>query len=159
MPTYSFQFEKINLGDLAPSIAQALVLAKAACEKAYAPYSHFKVGSAVLLDDGTYIVGSNHENAAYPAGICAERAALSSLDMSDHQRKVEAIVITYQSESEMKDPLSPCGICRQSIAEIQHWQKAPIAIYMCSPLDEIIKVADAKHLLPFGFNNDYLKMD
>jgi cytidine deaminase len=79
--------------------------------------------------------------------------------MSNHQRKVEAIVITYQSESEMKDPLSPCGICRQSIAEIQHWQKAPIAIYMCSPLDEIIKVADAKHLLPFGFNNDYLKMD
>lgn len=159
MPTYSFTFERCLLKDLAPSISKAVALAKDACAKAYAPYSHFKVGCAVLLDDNTYITGSNHENAAYPAGICAERAALSTLDMSNHERKVLAIIITYQSASEKQDPLSPCGICRQTIAEIEHWQKSPIAVYMCSPLDEIIKVADASHLLPFGFNNEYLKMD
>ncbi len=130
--------------------------AESAADKAYAPYSKFKVGAALLLTDGSVVTGANHENAAYPAGICAERAVLGVHDM-DGPAKVKAIAIAYKTaSSDPHPPLAPCGICRQSILEVQLHQAAPIAVYMSSPDGEVVMVEDASYLLPFHFSSSYL---
>lgn len=140
-----------------PAEAQDLVsAAEAAADKAYAPYSKFKVGAALLLTDGSIITGANHENAAFPAGICAERAVLGTHDM-DGPAKVRAIAIAYKTTgTDPHPPLSPCGICRQSILETQLHQKSPIAVYMSSPAGAVVMVEDASFLLPFHFSSEYL---
>ena len=86
--------------------------AKAAKETAYAPYSNFRVGAAVLLEDGTIETGCNVENASYGAAICAERTALTKIT-SNGRRDVKAILVTGDTE----DFITPCGICRQFIFE------------------------------------------
>lgn len=156
MQQFQFPFQRTQKALLPEDIRNLVAIAEATSQKAYAPYSHFKVGAAVLLEDGTILTGSNHENAAYPAGVCAERAALSALDMNDKTHRVKALAVTYLSEHDASKPISPCGICRQSILEVQQWQEAPIAVYMCSPEGEVIMVEDAGFLMPFSFGSDYL---
>lgn len=141
---------------MAPEAQDLISAAEAATDKAYAPYSKFKVGAALLLTDGSIITGANHENAAFPAGICAERAALGVHDM-EGPNKVKAIAIAYKTSHEQSHPpLAPCGICRQSILEAQLHQGTPIAVYMSSPDGEVIMVEDASYLLPFHFSSQYL---
>lgn len=84
----------------------------AAMERAYAPYSNFRVGAAVLASDGSVTEGCNVENAAYPSGICAERSAVSSA-IARGNRSFEAVLIA----TEAQDPTPPCGMCRQFIEE------------------------------------------
>ncbi|RYZ53090.1 MAG: cytidine deaminase [Sphingobacteriales bacterium] len=156
MQQFAFPFQHTTVNKL-PSDVQALIVsATEATAKAYAPYSHFKVGAAVLLEDGSVLLGSNHENAAYPAGVCAERAALSVLDMNDKTHRVKAIAVTYLGGDEHGKPISPCGICRQTILEVQQWQDHPIAVYMCNPDGEVIMIEDAGYLLPFSFGSEFL---
>ncbi|MCC6169819.1 MAG: cytidine deaminase [Caldilineaceae bacterium] len=88
-------------------VAQAL----AARQRAYAPYSHYAVGAAVLAADGSVILGCNVENAAYPATICAERVALTSAVAQD-KRDLVAIAVATENGG------SPCGACRQVMAEL-----------------------------------------
>jgi cytidine deaminase len=80
--------------------------------RAYAPYSRFRVGAALLAEDGTIHVGCNVENASYPAGTCAERAALAAAVSSGAQRFAGVLIC-----SEAQSPTPPCGICRQALAE------------------------------------------
>lgn len=141
---------------MAGEAQQLITTAEQAAERAYAPYSKFKVGAALLLTDGSIITGANHENAAYPAGICAERAVLGVHDM-DGAAKVRAIAVAYKSANgDPHPPLAPCGICRQSILETQLHQAAPITVYMSSPDGEVVMVEDASYLLPFHFSSAYL---
>lgn len=161
--SHQIQYTELSADEL-PKVVQSLIRqAKEAAEKAYAPYSHFKVGCAVLLDNGTILTGSNHENAAYPAGICAERAALSALDMTPSAPKVLQLAIHYVyatiNVATSTSYITPCGICRQTILEVQQWQGTPIEIYMCSPDNHVLKVANANDLLPFAFGKDYLQSD
>jgi cytidine deaminase len=156
MKKFQFPFKHTTTPKLSDEIQQLIAKAEGATNKAYAPYSHFKVGAAVLLEDGTILTGANHENAAYPAGVCAERAALSNLEMNEKAKKVKAIAVTYLSQEEYGKPISPCGICRQTILEVQQWQSSPIAIYMCSASGEVITLDNAEFLLPFSFGSEYL---
>jgi cytidine deaminase len=93
-------------------LAALTVRARAAMEHAYAPYSRFRVGAALLAADGSVTEGCNVENAAYPAGICAERAALAAA-VTRGVRDFSAIVIATESET----PTPPCGMCRQVLME------------------------------------------
>ena len=159
MEQFSFSYAKTSVGKLPERIAALIDAARHATALAYAPYSGFKVGAAVLMEDGSMISGANKENAAFSAGICAERAALSNISFGDHGNRVLAIAIAYKGEIGVTMPLSPCGVCRQFILEVQKQQGMPIAVYMTSPNDEVIVVDDAAHLLPLYFSNSFLKQE
>lgn len=156
MQQFGFPYQQSLKSQMAPAAQDLISAAEAAAEKAYAPYSGFKVGAALLLASGEVLTGSNHENASFPAGICAERAVLGNLEM-DESHKVQAIAIAYKTnKTDRHRPLSPCGICRQSILEAQMHQHSPITVYMSSPDGEVIMVEDAAYLLPFHFSSEYL---
>lgn len=156
MDSYTFPYQQYLKAELPAEMQELVSAAEAATGKAYAPYSNLKVGSAILMTDGKIVAGSNQENASYPVGICAERAALSGVAV-DEQNMVKAIAVSYLGgEGEGQKPIAPCGMCRQSILEMQHRQGFPIAVYMCSPAGQVIMVENAEHLLPFSFGSDDL---
>jgi len=121
-----------------------------AAKRAYAPYSHFNVGAAVLLKDGTIIEGSNQENMAYPSGLCAERVALFSAGASFPDIPVAAIAIVAVKDGNMQSAIAPCGGCRQVMLETEQRYGQPIRILLCGQ-HETVLVASAKNLLPLAF--------
>lgn len=126
-------------------------------KKAYAPYSQFRVGAALLLDNGKIILGSNQENAAYPSGLCAERVAIFHAGSVYPDAKILKIVITAASDTnQTKAPIPPCGSCRQSIAEYEIKQDTPIEIYFMGEIGEVYKSVSLKNLLPFMFDKKFL---
>ncbi|GGD87005.1 cytidine deaminase [Planktosalinus lacus] len=131
--------------------------AEKARERAYAPYSHFRVGAALLLDNGEVITGNNQENAAYPSGLCAERVAVFYANAQYPQNKIIQLVVTARSEKqEIKEPISPCGSCRQAIAEYEIKQNQPIEIYFMGETGNIYKTDSIKELLPLLFDKKHL---
>jgi cytidine deaminase len=125
-----------------------------AMHKAYAPYSGFSVGTALLLEDGTIVKGSNQENAAYPSGLCAERVAFFSAGASyPHLRIVAAAVTASSAQYTHGEPVSPCGACRQSMLEYELKQDTAIPLYMISPSGEILMAPSIKSLLPLYFES------
>jgi len=127
-------------------------------KNAYAPYSNFQVGTAVLLENGITIIGNNQENASYPAGVCAERVALLYAGARYPGITVKAIAISATSNTNPVDrPVSSCGICRQSMAEYEQKQKTPIEIFMMGEIGQVIKCDSVLHLIPFAFDNSFLK--
>lgn len=157
MEQFAFPFQTTQVAQLPAHIQQLIEEAAKATHYAYAPYSQFYVGAAALLADGSIKLGSNHENASYPAGICAERGLLSGINPLDAQQRIIAMAVNYTSKNDTSTPLSPCGICRQTILETQLAQDAPIALYMCSPDGNVLYVEDAAHMLPFYFSSKNLK--
>jgi cytidine deaminase len=126
-------------------------------KKAYAPYSQFRVGAALLLDNGKIILGSNQENAAYPSGLCAERVAIFHAGSIYPEAKILKMAITAASDNnQTKAPIPPCGSCRQSIAEYEIKQDTPIEIYFMGEIGEIYKSTSLKNLLPFMFDKKFL---
>ena len=126
-------------------------------KKAYAPYSKFKVGAAILLDNGKIVLGSNQENAAYPSGLCAERVAIFQAGSIYPDAKIIKIAINAASDiNQTQAPIPPCGSCRQSIAEYESKQEAPIEIYFMGEIGEIYKSESLKNLLPFMFEKKLL---
>jgi cytidine deaminase len=102
----------IDLSDNSRTVTVLRERAFAAMERAYAPYSNFKVGAALLASDGSIVEGCNVENAAYPAGICAERGAIAAA-VARGNRAFEPIVVATEAE----EPTPPCGMCRQVLEE------------------------------------------
>lgn len=126
-------------------------------ENAYAPYSNFSVGAAILLDNGTVVVGNNQENAAYPSGLCAERVAIFHASANFPKSKFLKIAIAASSSlKKVHRPVGPCGSCRQAIAEYEHKQDTPIEIIFMGETGGIIKTDSLSDLLPLGFNNSFL---
>jgi len=130
---------------------------KALCN-AYAPYSEFKVGASVLLNNGKLISGSNQENAAYPSGLCAERVALFHAKSKYPDSVIDAIAITANSDNfDINHPVTPCGACRQVIAEVESRQNREIRIIMKGQRGEIYVVNGISNLLPLMFKEENLK--
>ena len=126
-------------------------------KNAYAPYSKFRVGAAILLDNGEIVVGSNQENAAYPSGLCAERVAIFHAGAVYPEATILKIAITAASDNNSTAiPVPPCGACRQSIAEYEIRQNTPIKIYYMGETGEIHQSDSLKNLLPFMFDNKLL---
>jgi cytidine deaminase len=147
-----------NLNELPDDIHLLLNKAIEVRKKAYAPYSKFKVGAAVLLDNGEIVVGSNQENAAYPSGLCAERVAIFQAGSLYPDVKIKSIVISAASEQNTTaTPIPPCGACRQSIAEYELRQNTNIKIYFTGEMGDIYKSDSLKNLLPLLFNKNLLE--
>jgi cytidine deaminase len=140
-------------GDLLDLMNQAIEIRK----NAYAPYSKFRVGCAILLDNGKIVLGSNQENAAYPSGLCAERVAIFQAGAIYPEAKISKMAISATSdEKPVLAPIPPCGACRQSIAEYEFKQEIPIEIYFMGESGEVYKSDSLKNLLPFLFDKNYL---
>ncbi len=126
-------------------------------KNAYAPYSKFRVGVALLLDNGKIVLGSNQENAAYPSGLCAERVAIFQAGAVYPKAKIIKMAISAASDNNTTAaPIPPCGACRQSIAEYEYKQELPIAIYFMGEIGAIYKSDSLKNLLPFMFDKNFL---
>jgi cytidine deaminase len=141
-------------------VDDALLLeeAKKATGNAYAPYSKFRVGAAIRLSNGHILSGSNQENASFPAGICAERVVLSSASAGFPGVPVTDMALTYFNESGAGDrPISPCGICRQTLAEYEQRSGTAIRLILGGHSGEIFIVPKATDLLPFAFSSQELK--
>ena len=138
----------IELTNEQKSVVEA---AKKATSGSYSPYSHFKVGAALLLDNGQIITGSNQENAAYPSGLCAERTALFYAGANYPDVPVRKLaIISRQGDDFGTQICSPCGACRQVICETEARSGAPIEILLCSA-DQVYIFDGIEGLLPFGF--------
>lgn len=124
---------------------------------AYAPYSKFQVGTAVLLKNGQIIIGSNQENASYPAGVCAERVAILHAGAKYPGIEIRVIAISATSKNhKVNKPVSSCGICRQSMAEYEQKQKAPIKILMMGEIGPVLQCNSVLDLIPFAFDSSFL---
>lgn len=135
---------------------EELSLAKAACEarkNAYAPYSHFTVGAALLSENGQFFCGTNVENASYGATLCAERTAFSYA-VSQGFRRFTAIAIAGAKQNENATSCAPCGICRQVMAEFCQKDFKIILVNQNDPASSLVKTLD--ELLPASFNQALL---
>lgn len=143
--------------ELPQDIQELMDKASDARDCAYAPYSKFKVGAAVLLDNDEVITGSNQENASYPSGLCAERTAMFYAGAKYPDAKFVRMALTAKSMNHrVVTPIPPCGSCRQAIAEYEVKQDSPIEIYFMGETGKVIKSNSLKDLLPLVFDNTYL---
>ena len=128
--------------------------AQQSAKDAYAPYSKFHVGAAVLLENGEIITGNNQENAAYPSGLCAERVAVFYAMATHPKTAITAIAITaFSDDSVLKIPPFPCGACRQVLAEYEYRHKKPIRFILHAQSGKTIIIDGIENLLPFPFVN------
>lgn len=133
--------------------------ARESAKQAYSPYSHFKVGAAILLGQDTIITGNNQENAAYPSGLCAERTAAfyASSQYPDLPFRKIAVCSIHPAQKG-KTPVSPCGACRQALLEYEHKFKKSIEVILVAEEGEIYIFDSVASLLPYSFTSDELKI-
>lgn len=155
----TFNYETFDDVDgLSREDAELVELSRKATEKAYAPYSHFHVAAAARMQNGEIVYGTNQENASYPVGICAERVLLSSASMLHTNMPIDTIAISYHNQNgESNRPVSPCGICRQSLSEYESRVGQPIKIILTGMEGRIFVLESAGSLLPLSFGSDDLK--
>ena len=124
-----------------------------ALDGSYAPYSHFHVGAAVRLSDGTIVRGANQENAAYPSGICAERTAMFAAGATYPDKDMESIAVVARQDGRIcSDPAAPCGACRQVMAQYQTKSGKPLSVILVGA-SRIMKFARVDDILPLIFDN------
>lgn len=146
-----------SLAELKPEDQDLMKEAIEVRKTAYAPYSKFNVGAAILLDNGKIITGSNQENAAYPSGLCAERVAIFYAGSAYPNAKIVKMAITAGSTTSITSkPIPPCGACRQSIFEYEFKQDDPIKIYFMGETGEIYMSNSIQNLLPLTFDKNFL---
>jgi len=141
-----------NYNELQSEEKKLIDCAKDACTRAYAPYSQFQVGAAVLLANGEIVAGSNQENVAFPSGLCAERTALFYANSQYPEQAVKSLAVAAYTQGDFIDhPISPCGACRQVILETEIRFKSPVRIYLYGK-SEIYVIEGIGNLLPLAFN-------
>ena len=146
-----------NLGELSTEDQMLMNKAIEARGNAYAPYSKFHVGAALLLDNGEIVMGNNQENAAYPSGMCAERVAIWQAGSLFPGVKIKKLAISASSTiTKVDKPIGPCGACRQTLSEYEINQKEPFPVIFMGEVGEIVKTPSLLSLLPFSFDSSYL---
>lgn len=146
-----------KLADLTAVEAELLTLATASLKNAYAPYSNFHVGAAILLESGEMFGGSNQENAAYPMCLCAERVALSVAASQHPNVVITTMAITVKAPNQIiGQPAMPCGSCRQALCEKEYQQKQAIRLVIRGEKGPIFCFKSAKDILPFSFDASFL---
>jgi cytidine deaminase len=150
-------FSVLSKEDLSLQENELMQQAFEARSKAYAPYSKFTVGVAILLDNGVVVQGSNQENAAYPSGLCAERVAIYYAGANYPTAKMVKMFITASPQDRnLQEPIPPCGSCRQAIAEYEMKQDIPIEIFFMGAEGPIYKSDSLKNILPLVFDKNHL---
>jgi len=145
-----------NSSELSADEQQLLIRAKEQASTAYAPYSEFQVGAALLLENGEVITGSNQENMAYPSGLCAERTALFFAGAQFPELKILRLAV-FGAGSLQADgnPVTPCGACRQVISETIKRQNQGFEILLSGSNGQLVKLKNALDLLPMPFGFDF----
>ena len=156
---YRFGFDVYSSSnELLPEDMELVNAARKVTEKAYAPYSQFQVGAVAKLSNGETISGTNQENASYPVGICAERVLLSSASMLHTNVPIDTMAIAYHNlNGESDHPVSPCGMCRQYIAEYETRTNQPIRLILTGMEGKVYVIEKASQLLPLSFGSADLK--
>ena len=151
---FSFNYKLLSHYNSLPENDQILVnSAFSAMERAYAPYSEFRVGASVLLGNGEIIQGNNQENLAYPSGLCAERVALFYIGANYPNEVIDTICIVAKGTLVSEELLlSPCGGCRQVMVESAMRQSTPIRVIMVNQDNRTLIVNSVEDLLPFAFS-------
>lgn len=151
---YEIEFLKYESVDELNEVQRNLVKRSAEiAQKAYAPYSKFHVGAALLLENGEIITGNNQENASYPVGICAERTLLSYVHANFPEQKKLKLGITVLDTDQ---DVSPCGLCRQTILEYETLQSQPIEILLLNRSGSVTVIPSGSSLLPLHFDSKML---
>jgi len=150
---YTFTYEVYDgVDELEEEDAYLLKEAQYATHRSYAPYSHFRVGTAARLQNGALVTGANQENASYPAGICAERVLLSTAAALYPDVPIVSMAISYEGTGVESDhPIAPCGICRQSLQEFEQRTHHPVRLILGGKEGKIFVVPAASQLLPLAF--------
>jgi cytidine deaminase len=147
-----------NEQDLANEDRLLLMHARKSVESAYAPYSQFNVGAAILLENGEIVIGNNQENAAYPSSLCAERVAIYYAGAKFPGIKIKALAVTVKAVNQViSEPVTPCGACRQAIAEYETRYEQKIKMIMAGETGKIFISESIESLLPLMFNKKFLK--
>ena len=142
-----YQYDELNEAD-----RSLMKTAMEATARSYAPYSHFSVGAAALLNNGTIVTGTNQENAAYPSGLCAERTTLFYANSQYPDQRVNTLAIAARTEKDfIETPIPPCGACRQVILETEKRYGQPIRILLYGR-ECIYEVKSIGDLLPLSFD-------
>lgn len=143
--------EFTSLNSLLKVDQKLLYKAIEAAKNAYAPYSDFKVGAAVQLMNGSIVIGSNQENAAYPSGLCAERVALFSASALHPEEEMHTLAIFAEKDLGYDEPVSPCGSCRQVMMEYELKQKRKLRVLLMGASGKVWEFDGVTSLLPFAF--------
>lgn len=149
--THSFRTYSTN--ELSATDRELVMAACEASKQSYAPYSKFHVGAAARLADGTIVSGNNQENAAYPSGLCAERITLFYANARYPEQPVETLAIAARDEhgQQTRQPISPCGACRQVMLETSRRFRTPMRVLLCGE-NKVYEIPDIDSLLPFSFD-------
>lgn len=146
-----------SIDEVSEDIQELMQKAIEVRDHAYAPYSNFKVGAAIFLQNGEIVIGSNQENASYPSGLCAERTAVYAAGARFPDSDILKIAISAKSMSHiLESPVPPCGACRQALVEYEVKQEKPIELYFMGEKGKVVKADSVKDLLPFIFDSAYL---
>jgi cytidine deaminase len=146
-----------DIKNIPSDVQQLMQKASAARHNAYAPYSKFHVGAAILLDNNEVITGSNQENASYPSGLCAERTAIYYAGAKYPDAKIlKMAIIAGSTKNITTTPIPPCGACRQAIAEYEIKQESPIEIYFMGETGKVLMSNSLANLLPLLFDKSVL---
>ena len=140
-----------QMDELTDTERQLVRQAIEATSRSYAPYSHFNVGAALLLQNGETFIGCNQENAAFPAGLCAERSAIFAAGAQYPDQPVVMLAIAARNpQGELQEePVSPCGTCRQVLIETETRFRQPVRILLYG--SHIYIVDGIKQLMPLSF--------
>jgi cytidine deaminase len=157
--SYQFTYEVYNsVEELNEQDAWLLNEAREVTSAAYAPYSNFNVGAIAKLVNGEIVAGTNQENASYPVGLCAERVLLSSAATLYPNVAIDTIAISYNNmNGQSNSPISPCGICRQSLVEYEERMKLPIRLILSGLEGKVFIIQKSGLLLPLSFGSVDLK--